>query len=375
MKRLLIVRNIFGAFSDGAVLFPLLALLSLKAGYSGSILLFSTGIMYLISSIYFGIPMAVQPLKSIAVAALTVGASFEEVRLSGILLGLFCLMISLINVDRFAKRVPAAVIHQLQVGLGVLLVLQGVKSFGDWTLLVSSISGLGVLGVALSLVLFPEVGGLPLLGLIATFGLIAALFVGDQSLPSVKIFNDSPLFRPQLVAGLLIPQLVLTLSNSVLATRDVCNRYYGELASKVTLRRLLYSIGLGNLFVGLIGGMPFCHGSGGVTAHARGGSTHAWSTALMGIFLLILALFQVIQNSSVLSYPPFLVAILLMATGIFHLKLASPTANCAMGWFKLLIAFVVTIITKNLLWVLGFAVAIEALEANLHTEVKKYDLL
>jgi len=361
MKNTAILRNILGAFSDGAVLFPLLALLSLKAGFSGSIVLFATGIVYLVSSTVFRVPMAVQPLKSIAVAAITVGATFQEVRLSGFFLGVFCIVLCIFKVDRLAKRVPAAIIHQLQVGLGVLLIFQGAKAFGDWTLFVSSVSGICVLGATLFMVLFPEVRGLPVLGLVATLGLIAAVFTGDQSHPIAQTFNENGLIRPQLIAGLLIPQIALTLSNSVLATRDVCNRYFGESASRVSIRPLLYSIGLGNVLVSLVGGMPFCHGSGGVTAHVRGGSTQAWSTGLMGLILLVLSLIQFRHHSHALIYPPFLVAILLIATGVFHLKLAAPTAVSVTGWIKLTAAFFITVLTRNLLWVLGAAILAETL--------------
>lgn len=363
MRPSAITRNILGAFSDGAVLFPLVALLSSKAGVSGGMALFGAGVAYLASAFLFRVPMSVQPLKSIAVAAITVGASFQEVRVSGALLGIFCIGLCFFNVDRLAKRVPATVIHQLQVGLGVLLVFQGAKAFGDWTMLVGSFAGVCVLGAIAFMVLFPEVGGLPVLGLVATFGLVAAVFNADSSQSVERSLGDGALIRPYLVAGLLVPQMALTLANSVLSTRDVCSRYFGAGASRVSIRRLLYSIGLGNVLVALIGGMPFCHGSGGVTAHVKGGSTQPWSTGLMGVFLLAASAIQFRSHSQVLTYPPFLVAILLITTGIFHLKLAAPTAANMPGRIKLAAALLITIFTRNLLWVLGVAILLELSES------------
>ena len=359
MRPASLIPNILGAFSDGAVLFPILALLSMKAGFSTGLVLFSTGLVYLASAIVFRVPMAVQPLKSIAIAAVTVGATFQEVRWSGFFLGIVCLTLCLVNVDRFVKRVPITIIHQLQVGLGVLLMLQGVRAFGDWNLLVNSISGLSVLFASVLIVLFPEIRGLPLLGIIATLGLVASAFMGGQSLVIEKSMESHTAIRPQLIVGLLIPQVILTLSNSVIATQNVCERYFGNRGFRVNARRLLYSIGLGNVLVAAVGGMPFCHGSGGVTAHVRGGSTQAWSTALMGAFLLTLALLHVVSPAHTIMYPPFLTAVLLMVTGVLHLKLAAPTAVSKMGWIKLSTAFMITLVSHSLLWVLGGAVVLE----------------
>ena len=352
MKFTSLLRNLLGAFSDGAVLFPLLALLSMKSGFSGPTLIYSTGLMYLVSAVIFRVPMSVQPLKSIAIAAVTVGASFTEVRLSGMLLGLYCLLLCAFDIDRIAKRVPVAIIHQLQVGLGVLLLYQGMK--GEWI----------VLGLALFMILIPEIKGVPILGLTATIGLLISVFSPIPSALALTHFQESAPIRVGLILSLLLPQVILTSANSVLATRDVCERYFGEKASRVTIRRLLYSIGFGNLLMGLIGGMPFCHGSGGVTAHFRGGSRSPWSTGLMGVVLIVLAWIQFMRGGQILSYPQILVSVLLIATGVFHLKLAAPTVQSEFGLFKLCFAALTTVLTKNLLWVLGFGIFFEFLFNN-----------
>ncbi len=205
-KSLLFGRNVLGAFADGAVLFPLLALLSIKAGFSGATVLFTTGAAYIVAAVIFRVPMSVQPLKSIAVAAITVSASFSEVRLSGMLLGAFCLFMCLFDVDRIAKKVPEAIIHELQVGLGMLLVLQGIKAGGDFTLMVSSLGGiLALLGAALMLI-WPEVAGIPVLGLVATIGLGIAVFFPGASTGASIVSTDNEVVRPMLIGGLLLPQ-------------------------------------------------------------------------------------------------------------------------------------------------------------------------
>ena len=351
-----VLRNGVGAFSDAAVLLPLIALLSAKAGFPSGVLLATTGAVYLAAAFYFRVPMAVQPLKSIAVAAVSIGATASEVGVSGFIIGVICLALSFSRFDDVSRKVPASLIHQLQVGLGVLLLIQGASA--------ASSSLYPSVALAALMILFPEAAGVPVLGVVATLGIVLAVASSAGMTQPVAAPLAAPI-RPQLVAGLVLPQVFLTLANSVLATRYVCHQYFGESASRVTVSRLLRSIGLGNVAVALLGGLPFCHGSGGVTAHARGGSSSAWSTALMGLFLLVLAAFQWARGTGSLAYPPLLLGALLTATGVFHMRLAAPTARSRLGVLKLVAAAVVTYFTRNLIWVLASGVLIEALSAYL----------
>lgn len=376
MKYTMIFRNAVGAFSDAAVLFPLLAVLCSKAGFSASVLLLTTGLVYIVSSIVFKIPMSVQPLKSIAVAAVTVGATYSEVRMSGFLLGVFFLILSLTQVERWARRVPEVIIHQLQLGVGVLLILQATKSMGNGSgSFPGSFQGFQSAVILLTtavVVFFPEIKKIPVLGVFATVGMVlATLFPEASAGVPVNAATSQELIRPAMIAGLLIPQLVLTSANSVLATQNVCHRYFGEQARLVTIPRLLKSIGLGNIAVSILGGMPFCHGSGGVTAHVRGGSSHPGSTAAFGALLLVLSLVHFKSSMPLIAYPSEMVAVLLLATGIFHIKLAGPTAKHLIGWAKLITAAGVVLLTRNLLWVLAAALGFECAERFLSRRIHR----
>ena len=48
----------------------------------------SAGIIYVLSGLWFRVPMPVQPLKAIAIAAVVSGASYLEVRWAGAVVGL-----------------------------------------------------------------------------------------------------------------------------------------------------------------------------------------------------------------------------------------------------------------------------------------------
>jgi len=165
--------------------------------------------------------------------------------------------------------------------------------------------------------------------------------------------------RWTMVLSLVLPQLALTLTNSVIGTKSAADRYFGPSARRVTHRVLLRTIGVGNLASAAVGGLPFCHGSGGLTAHVRGGATHWAANAIVGTTLIALALAQWFGGDLALRFPPVLLASLLVATGLFHLGLARPTWSASGGKGKLVAAAIAALATRNMLWVLATAVAAE----------------
>ena len=88
----------------------------------------------------------------------------------------------------------------------------------------------------------------------------------------------------------MLPQLPLTFANSCLATADAARVYFGAKAAAVRPGRLATSFGSANLLAGAIGGMPVCHGAGGLTAHWPSERGPAERRSLMGVALLVLAL-------------------------------------------------------------------------------------
>ena len=90
---------------------------------------------------------------------------------------------------------------------------------------------------------------------------------------------------------LAIPQLPMTLGNAVVANADLSKEYFGEDSRKVTYRALCISMALTNIFSFFVGGMPLCHGAGGLAAHYRFGARTGGSNLMIGIIFVLLALF------------------------------------------------------------------------------------
>jgi len=348
------LNNFFGAFADGAILFPLLMTLSFQNGMNLTYLLLSSGLAYLVAGYIFKIPMAVQPLKSIAIAGLSVGASALEIRAAGILLGLVFLLSLLFDVNALAKKVPERLIHGIQIGLGIILIQQSLKYVSpigvEWLAPIS----FAVVGILFLTYKYQ----FPILGIFTSLVFFGSLFWAQKSELPIHLNQNG--LRPLLILSLLLPQIVLTSANSILATVNVSEKYFGEKARKVTVSRLICMIGLGNIFSGVIGGLPFCHGSGGVTAHYNGGARSNLSNYIIGSILIIGAIAVIFFGSAKITFSPLLLSIPLMAVGIMHAKLAS--TSWSQGWpikLQLTMMAMAALISGNMLWVLAVGILFE----------------
>lgn len=354
-------RNFFGAFADGAILFPLLMTLSLQNGMSLFLLLASSGTAYLVAGFLFRIPMSVQPLKSIAIAGLAVGASAFEIRTAAVLLGCVFVAGLTLDLDSLAKKVPNRLIHGIQAGLGLLLVSQGLRSV--WPLGESSVLlCLAISGLILGLSFKTRV---PVLGLVATLGFLISVVLHSERFFEVQwslipLSTDIEKFRPFLVLSLVLPQIILTSANSVLATVNVSKRYFGAQASRVTVGRLVTMIGFGNILSGLIGGLPFCHGSGGITAHYNGGARTHVSNYIIGGVLVLASFVVLLFGGTHIVFSPLLLGVLLLSVGVLHVSLAAASWNQGVDEkIQLSLMGLAALSTGNMLWVLGAGLAWE----------------
>jgi SulP family sulfate permease len=116
------------------------------------------------------------------------------------------------------------------------------------------------------------------------------------------------------LVALALPQLPMTLGNAVVAQADLTRQYFGdEVARRCNVRALALSMGLANLVCAALGGMPLCHGAGGLAAHHRFGARTAGSNLMIGGAFLVVGLLVGDQATAVLTTLPFAVMGALLA--------------------------------------------------------------
>src|SRR5690606_5429758 len=91
------------------------------------------------------------------------------------------------------------------------------------------------------------------------------------------------------VVFLALPQLPLTLGNAILGITEENNREFPD--RPVTESRVAVSTGIMNLGSAALGGVPMCHGAGGMAGHVRFGARTGGAPILLGGILVVLALF------------------------------------------------------------------------------------
>ena len=85
-----------------------------------------------------------------------------------------------------------------------------------------------------------------------------------------------------------LPQLPLTLGNAVIAIREENNRLFPD--RPVTEDAVAASTGVMNLVGAAFGGVPMCHGAGGMAGHVAFGARTGGAPIILGTLILVLAL-------------------------------------------------------------------------------------
>ena len=121
-------REASGSMGDLGTFVPFLVGLSTRAGLDVGTTLFFTGAYNLATAIAFDVPMPVQPMKAIAAVALADDAvRVPEMVAAGAFVALVLLALAATGlVDRFNHLTPRAVVHGVQIGVGVTLAARAV---------------------------------------------------------------------------------------------------------------------------------------------------------------------------------------------------------------------------------------------------------
>jgi hypothetical protein len=329
-------RELAGAVADVGVLVPIAVALIVSNGLSPTAVLLPAGLLYLANAFFYGLPLPAQPLKAFGAIAIAEGLGADEIAAGALLIGAVFLAAGRLGLlDRAAKAFPRALIRgvQLTVGLLFLEIAWGLLSdppaaFADHALgaTIAVPLALGATVVALWLKRTGVSLAFVLVGIAVTLYIAGdSLSVGPASIsvPSLDLTTLSLAFTV-----LVLPQVPLSFANSCLAPADAARVYFGERAKRVRPDSLATTYGFANLFAGSIGGMPVCHGAGGLTAHYSFGARTAGAPLFMGVTIVALALGVGASLASVLpAFPLPVLAALLATAGILHIGLLRDLAG------------------------------------------------
>lgn len=324
-----------GAVADLGVLVPLAAALILVNGLAPGAVLLCAGLLVVSSGVIFRVPFPVQPLKALTAVAVASRLSPEVIHAAGLEIAAFLLLLSVGRIaDGLARLFTRPVVRALQFGVGVLLMIAAADLVIDppevfrgtppspWPVVMAAGAFLGVAWMARRrryawALLLLGAGGL-------AAWVISTPDLGGPSfaLPAVSFPSGGDFAAAFFL--LVVPQLPLTFGNAVVAVSDLARDYFGPAARRVTPTSVCLSCGAGNVVSGLLGGMPMCHGAGGLTAHVRLGARRAGMNLLLGGVLIALGLFFARQAPVILGLlPVWALAAFLAYAGVRHALLVA----------------------------------------------------
>lgn len=314
-------RNEFsGAFGDIGTDLPLIVGMLLATNLEVSTTLVVFGILQILTAFTYGLPMPVQPLKAVAMIVITQKISASVIFGGGLAIGVLMLTLTVTGLLTWLNRIiPKTVIRGIQLGLGLQLSLLAVKEYIPSDAYVGYI--FAAAGFIVGIVLignrkYPPAIFILLLGL-----LYIALFKLDmvsRIAPSLPKFSLPSLSFSDVLTGLVVlalPQIPLSLGNSVFATNQLVKDYFPE--KKVTVSKIGATYSFMNIASSFLGGIPVCHGSGGIAGHYTFGGRTGGSTLIYGLFFIILGIaFSGDSASVLLVFPKPILGVILLFEGI-----------------------------------------------------------
>lgn len=326
------LREISSSMGDLGTLLPIIIALvttHTEEDGEGTISLASTlvfgGLANILTGLFFGIPLPVQPMKAIASVALVQHFNREEVASAGLFVAGVIGFLSITGLLRwFTRRIPIPVIKGIQLGVGFTLIMYGGKLVKKslhqpWQVVVPILAFL----ILLCNPMYPR---LPYALAIVIIGAFWALLANLRAYDAQRSLGLG-VWKPQalvpsahnfrigaLDAGL--GQVPLTTLNSVIAVSFLA----ADLIPQVQ-HPSVTSLGLSVMAINLVGcwfgSMPVCHGSGGLAAQYRFGARSGASIVFLGLIKLLLGLFAGPLAKALFDrYPSHLLGIMVIAAGL-----------------------------------------------------------
>jgi MFS superfamily sulfate permease-like transporter len=289
------------------------------AGLAPAGVLAGFGAFFVASGLFYGLPMAVQPMKAVSAVLVTGQAGPGEVAAAGMAIGVILLVLGATgSISWLARVIPQSVSAGLQLGLGLSMGLLGLELI--WRTPWIGAPALALLAGLMLVRRFPAAPAM--LGAAAVVGYASGLVQPPHDvafawsgLSLVAMPTWAEIWRG--FELLVLPQLPLTLTNAVIVTALVARDLFPAAAARASERNLALSTGIANLALAPFGAMPMCHGAGGVQAQHRFGARTGLAPVLLGLVLLVLGLGLAGTASQLLGLIPIAAvgALLLVAGG------------------------------------------------------------
>ena len=290
------LREVAGAFGDLGTLIPFLVGYITISKMDPVGILVAFGLFKIFVGLYFKTPVPIQPMKAIGTTAITHPGVITPgaIWASGLFSGILWLTMGLTGTVTWIARITSRPIVQgLVLSLGLGFILEGVRMMqGDLLL--------AVIAVGLTFFLLSH-ERVPAMLVLLGFGVTVAIvrepaILTELARLSMRLrlpsFALTKIAWEDLVTGVMVlglPQVALTLGNAIVATVEENNSLFPD--RPITVRAVAIDHGVMNLVGTSLGGVPMCHGAGGMAGHVRFGARTGGALVILGAIVLFTGLF------------------------------------------------------------------------------------
>jgi len=344
-----------GAFGDLGTLIPFVVGYITLSKMDPLGILVAFGVFKIFVGLYFRTPVPIQPMKAIGGMAIAHAGSITPGMIwgSGIFTGLFWLLMGLTGAITWIEKITTKpVVRGIMLGLGLSFVVEGLS-------LMKGTPWIAIGGVIITLLLLNSKRFPAMLCLLA-YGIMVAFIqrpelIGELSNLSIRFRLPELTFGriswKELLSGFVIlglPQAPLTLGNAIIGTVTENNHYFPD--RKVTAKTISLDHGVMNLISTCIGGVPMCHGAGGMAGHIRFGARTGGALVILGVIVLLTGLFLSDSVSFLFQvFPRPILGVILFFAGV---ELALVVRDIKMKKQNL---FVLLVTTGTAMWNMGVA--------------------
>jgi len=348
------LREMAGSMGDFGTLFPLAIGYIAVCGMDPAGLLVMMGLANIATGMVYHLPMPIEPMKVLAVMAIAQVWSPPMVYASAFAMGIIWVLIALTGAMRVITRItPRSIVRGIQVSLGILLGLQSLKMIQPQWLL-------GALSIAVVL-LFRKSRYFPAALLLMAMGVGIMAIKGDFSgvkgigfaFPGMSLFPPGHVWESLVRAG--FAQVPLTVTNAVIATSALISQYWPD--KPVSEHKLALNMGIMNLTVPFFGGMPLCHGAGGLAAQYYFGARTGGANIIEGLIEISVGIFLAGSIATLLAvFPEAIIGAMMLMVGIEMVKFARDLS----GWRQIVPAGVTVLVSVGTNMALGFGAGLAA---------------
>jgi sulfate permease, SulP family len=347
------LRELAGSMGDFGTLFPLAVGLIVVCGMDPAALFVMIGLTNIATGLIYRLPMPVEPKKVVSVAAIAQGWTASMVAASGLGLGVLWFILTLTGLmRRLAEITPVYLIRGIQLALGITLGWQALQMMAPepWW-------GIAALAIIL---LLRENRYAPAALVLMALGVVIMGVRGDLAntvtygirLPRFAVPTWDDVWRTMVLAG--FAQIPLTITNAVLATATMIRDFFPD--KPVSEDRLMLNMGAMNVASSFFGGMPLCHGSGGLAGQYYFGARTGGTNILEGLIEIVLGMFLGQALADLLNvFPMALIGGMMFMVGV---QFARPVL--ALRRWPLYLALLTTTVSVVTNMAVGFLVGLAA---------------